>query len=438
MSEFSPAEARGDSNFRQEATGDSHFDQEVEDVSAEAWGSAYAGSMVAQPWYPMQSYWPSRASSSSSRWDSSALPFLGRPGPLPPPQKQRFCASFPDVGRCCYGMACAFAHTRDEVTAPLLSQEEENHEPKALTETFFTVRFKTLWCPIGGQHDWQACMYAHTYQDVRRPPGIGYGHQLCPYWNKKDVSLAYSQRCPLGQRCPYAHGAKEQLYHPKYFTTLVCRDLQCRRCPRGQLCVFFHKQTEFRKVGPERVEYSAPLPKKSLPAEWLTYFLSPPRFQEAAGEDGGMIAEMMPGPLGLSGCGPAGSLKWCPDAPAIQTAEEEETTAENESGEGVDEDSAAESEESKQHAQVNEKLEAWPGKQGLLHEGYTAPSAMREGYAPGDASTSAAWATATGADEWGARPYHGGYGGMYQGYPGCWGTSGMYQSQSQWHVASDQ
>jgi hypothetical protein len=31
-----------------------------------------------------------------------------------------------------------------------------------------------LWCPIGAQHDWQTCAYAHTYQDARRKPSIGY------------------------------------------------------------------------------------------------------------------------------------------------------------------------------------------------------------------------------------------------------------------------
>merc|ERR1719188_675458 len=131
------------------------------------------------------------------------------------------------------------------------------------------------------QHDWHSCMYAHTYQDVRRPPSIGYGHQLCPYWNKKDTSLPYSQRCPLGPRCPYAHGAKEQLYHPGYFRTLVCRDLQRRRCPRGQLCAFFHHPSDERPAGADsHVDYTVPLSKEAVPAEWLAYFMCPPRFQE--------------------------------------------------------------------------------------------------------------------------------------------------------------
>ena len=33
--------------------------------------------------------------------------------------------------------------------------------------------------------------------------------RLCPYWSKKDTGAEYSQRCPLGLRCPYSHGAKD-------------------------------------------------------------------------------------------------------------------------------------------------------------------------------------------------------------------------------------
>jgi len=211
-----------------------------------------------------------------------------------PLHKERFCATFPDVSICRHGSSCSFAHSREEVRAPLLSEAEEAAENEALTHEFFTQRFKTLWCPIGGQHDWQACMYAHTYQDVRRPPAIGYGHQLCPYWNKKDTSLAYSQRCPLGPRCPYAHGAKEQLYHPGYFRTLTCRDLLRRKCPRGRLCAFLHKQADGGKAATaaskaDLVNYSVPLSKESLPRDWVVYFLSPPRFQETASSTGPLM-----------------------------------------------------------------------------------------------------------------------------------------------------
>jgi hypothetical protein len=202
-------------------------------------------------------------------------------------QKHRFCASYPNVSQCRRGAACAFAHSRAEACTPLLEVEEEEHRPEALTESFFTEKFKTLWCPIGAQHDWQNCPYAHTYQDARRKPDIGYGPQPCPYWSKKDTRVAYSQRCPLGLRCPYSHGAKEQLYHPKYFRTVICRDLQLKGCPRQTLCAFFHRRGERRTADPDDVDYMQPLDKENISQEWSSYFLSPPFFQESANEGGG-------------------------------------------------------------------------------------------------------------------------------------------------------
>jgi len=204
----------------------------------------------------------------------------GVPGGAPQLLKHRFCASYPNISQCRRGHGCAFAHSRDEVKTPLLAKEEEDHDPAFLTEPFFTGKFKTLWCPIGAQHDWQSCVYAHTYQDARRKPSIGYGPQPCPYWSKKDTRAAYSQRCPLGLRCPYSHGAKEQLYHPKYFRTVICRDLQQRGCPRSHLCAFHHKRSERRAVGNDTVDYSKPLKKTAIPPDWASSFLSPPFFQE--------------------------------------------------------------------------------------------------------------------------------------------------------------
>lgn len=275
-------------------------EQGFQEFDGEAWAHMPFNASMSVPWAAAAAcagvgmpFWPLGATCGPC---DGAMPAAARTGPMNRYRgslKQRFCATFPSVNRCRHGAACAFAHSREEVTAPLLTPEEETYVPEALTSEFFTDRFKVFWCPIGGQHDWHSCMYAHTYQDVRRPPSIGYGHQLCPYWNKKDTSLPYSQRCPLGPRCPYAHGAKEQLYHPGYFRTLVCRDLQRRRCPRGQLCAFFHKQSDERASGADsHVDYNRPLDKSQLPEEWFQYFMNPPRFQDVCDgvEDGHFAA----------------------------------------------------------------------------------------------------------------------------------------------------
>jgi len=195
--------------------------------------------------------------------------------------KRRFCTSYPDVALCRRGMACAFAHSREEICAPLLDQDEENQEPAALTDSFFMYKYKTRWCPVGVQHEWHTCVYAHNYQDARRPVSIGYGARLCPYWSKKDTGAGYSQRCPLGLRCPYSHGAKEQLYHPHYFKTVVCRDLRGKACPRQRLCAFFHHRAERRMSPPDDVDYSQPLRNEALPSDWIAEFLAPPFLPES-------------------------------------------------------------------------------------------------------------------------------------------------------------
>lgn len=162
--------------------------------------------------------------------------------------KNRFCASYPNTEVCRRGEECAYAHCREEIRNPLLSVDEEEQSKGALTDDFFMYRFKTFWCPVGVPHDWQNCAYAHNYQDARRNPKIGYGPKPCPHWQRKETTLEYEQRCPKGIRCPYSHGAKEQLYHPSYFKTVVCQDWQKNACPRGHLCAFWHSKSEQRNL----------------------------------------------------------------------------------------------------------------------------------------------------------------------------------------------
>lgn len=201
--------------------------------------------------------------------------------------KRRFCTLFPDVGICRRGTSCSFAHSREEISAPLLEVEEERQDPQALTDAFFMYKYKTRWCPIGVQHEWHTCVYAHNYQDARRPVCIGYGPKLCPYWSKKDTSAEYSQRCPLALRCPFAHGAKEQLYHPHYFKTVTCRDLRGKVCPRQRLCAFFHHKNERRHTPTDDADYGKPLDNEAWPEDWVTEFLSAPFMPEAGKERGG-------------------------------------------------------------------------------------------------------------------------------------------------------
>lgn len=218
-------------------------------------------------------------------------------------RKRRFCTSYPDVGQCRRGSTCAFAHSREEICAPLLDTDEERQDPGALTDSFFMYKYKTRWCPIGVQHEWHTCVYAHNYQDARRPVSIGYGARLCPYWSKKDTGAEYSQRCPLGLRCPYSHGAKEQLYHPQYFKTVICRDVKGKACPRQKLCAFHHNRAERRLPPTDDVDYSTPLTNEAIPSGWAEEFLSPP-FATSTESIGGSRGAAGHSP-GCGGCSPS-------------------------------------------------------------------------------------------------------------------------------------
>jgi hypothetical protein len=272
-------------------------------------------------WAPERySYWAIMANTGNGRgavsshldttdaWQDMANEEWQRPYPMPqlPPSKHklRFCASYPNVSQCRRGAACAFAHSREEARTPLLTIEQEEGKESALTPDFFMYHFKTLWCPIGVQHDWQTCVYAHNYQDARRKVSIGYGPRQCPYWSKKDASCAYSQRCPLGLRCPHSHGAKEQLYHPLYFRSVICRDLRSGICPRQKLCAFFHNRRQLRKDLVDRTDYNIPLKEEDLAkpnengSDWVADFLSPPfRDNGNQGCDAQGVAQMELGPM---------------------------------------------------------------------------------------------------------------------------------------------
>lgn len=203
--------------------------------------------------------------------------------------KHRFCESYSGTNNgtntvCQRGATCAFAHSREEIRTPLLAEEEQNQEPHAMTDDFVMFKFKTLWCPVGRPHDWHTCVYAHTYQDARRHPNIGYGSRPCPHWNREETTLEYSQRCPMGLLCPYSHGAKEQLYHPAYFKTKTCYD--CTRCSRSVFCAFWHDKWEQRKPlsTEDEFNYQLALPEIRLREALQPDFLSPLTFQQDAGK----------------------------------------------------------------------------------------------------------------------------------------------------------
>lgn len=185
--------------------------------------------------------------------------------------------------RCPRGQVCAFAHARHELLVPHFSKAEEE-DP---SEDFITWHFKTQWCPIGGPHDWEVCVYAHTYRDWRRTPSIGYSSWPCPHWMQSVAAgpseLEYEMRCPRGMACSLAHGAKEQLYHPHFYKTSPCSEVSCKR---GPLCAFMHGESDARGPAPAPITEEAVAKAMQGPLKWAEATLAhyqpsycqPPRY----------------------------------------------------------------------------------------------------------------------------------------------------------------
>ena len=173
----------------------------------------------------------------------------------------RLCASYPSIENCEFADKCPFAHDVMELLTPLLYPTESE---------FFMRFFKTEWCVFSHHHDWNNCIYAHNSQDCRRPPSLGYGPSACSSWDLSDPRLPYSERCRHGLLCPFAHGRKEQLYHPGFYRTNECCDwrrplsAEGGACIRGEICAFYHGEYERRFPQPVIYNYDKLLNEETV------------------------------------------------------------------------------------------------------------------------------------------------------------------------------
>eukprot|EP00746_Dinoflagellata_sp_MGD_P007478 gnl/MRDRNA2_/MRDRNA2_114808_c0_seq1.p1 gnl/MRDRNA2_/MRDRNA2_114808_c0~~gnl/MRDRNA2_/MRDRNA2_114808_c0_seq1.p1 ORF type:complete len:633 (+),score=92.19 gnl/MRDRNA2_/MRDRNA2_114808_c0_seq1:146-1900(+) len=162
--------------------------------------------------------------------------------------KRRLCM---DKANCPRGVLCAFAHSAEELEQhATVYNKEELVKP---TDNFYIYRYKTLWCPLPGVHDWDSCVYAHTKRDIRRTPHAGYGTRRCPDWEKglaaepkEGPPLPYDACCPRGAGCHMAHGVKEVLYHPDVYRMRLCSGAEQCRGARRQCCAFAHSSKDLR------------------------------------------------------------------------------------------------------------------------------------------------------------------------------------------------
>ncbi len=84
------------------------------------------------------------------------------------------------------------------------------------------------------------CVYAHNWQDYRRPPqSYAYQPKLCPDWKKaKHLVVDYvMDGCVREFACPFSHGWKEKDYHPLRFRTEKCPNYY--KCSKPE-CNYYH------------------------------------------------------------------------------------------------------------------------------------------------------------------------------------------------------
>jgi len=153
--------------------------------------------------------------------------------------KKRYCKDFIEKGRCKYDAYCAMAHSDMElkITPLHLLPVDKN---------FLLFRFKSEFCPFSKiSHDRFKCVYAHNWQDYKRPYNSSIQPTLCKNWDKNKEILEYEQGCDRSFHCNFSHGWKEVEYHFLNFKRQPCK--MGLECDRREICSFLHDNEEMEK-----------------------------------------------------------------------------------------------------------------------------------------------------------------------------------------------
>ena len=93
-----------------------------------------------------------------------------------------------------------------------------------IDRNFLFFYFKSEFCPYSWySHNAFLCVYAHNWQDYKRPFFATLQPLSCPHWSKDAKITEYLQGCPQGFSCSYCHGWKELEYHPSVFKKVSCK-----------------------------------------------------------------------------------------------------------------------------------------------------------------------------------------------------------------------
>jgi len=150
--------------------------------------------------------------------------------------KKKYCKDFIEKCVCKYEEFCAMAHSDLELKiVPLhLLPVDKN---------FLLFLFKSEFCPFSKiNHDRFKCVYAHNWQDFKRPYKETLKAIVCKSWDKSKEILEYEQGCERGFECSLCHGWKELEYHLINFKKTACKMLKA--CDRKEICSFTHGEEE--------------------------------------------------------------------------------------------------------------------------------------------------------------------------------------------------
>lgn len=150
--------------------------------------------------------------------------------------KKKYCKDFIEKASCKYEEYCAMAHSDCELKITPLHL-------LSIDKNFLLFSFKSEFCPFSKiSHDRFKCVYAHNWQDFKRPFSESIKPVACKAWDKNKEILEYEQGCERGFDCASCHGWKELEYHLANFKRHPCQ--KARQCERKEVCSFVHPGEE--------------------------------------------------------------------------------------------------------------------------------------------------------------------------------------------------
>jgi len=153
--------------------------------------------------------------------------------------KKKYCKNLFDVSKCKYAKYCSDAHFDEELSCDLLHYMD-------FDDDFMIFKYKTEFCPFNMEHNFEKCVYAHSWEDYRRNIILfPYSNVACPNVEANDDN-SFEIRCENENECQFAHGVFELEYHPLNYKRTYCAKKDCEML----FCPFAHadEKAKFDKI----------------------------------------------------------------------------------------------------------------------------------------------------------------------------------------------